>query len=42
MVKITYRLEPNVGNAATYARKYLRYRKVSDALDGMWKDFSET
>ena len=39
MVKIKYRLEPDAGNAATYARKYLRYRKVSDALDGIWKDF---
>ena len=42
MVKIKHRLEPNSGNAAIYARKYLRYRKVSDALDGIWKDFSET
>jgi L-xylulokinase len=42
MVKIKYRLEPNAGNAAIYARKYLRYQKVSDALDGIWKDFSET
>ncbi len=39
MVKIKYRLEPNPGNAAVYARKYLRYRKVSDALDGVWGDF---
>jgi L-xylulokinase len=39
MMKIKYRLEPNAGNAAVYARKYRRYRKVSDALDGIWKDF---
>jgi L-xylulokinase len=41
MVKITYRLEPDAGNTATYARKYLRYRRVSDALAGIWKDFQK-
>jgi L-xylulokinase len=39
MVKIKFRLEPNEDNAAVYTRKYLRYRKVSDALDGIWKDY---
>ena len=39
MMKIKYRLEPNAGNAAVYARKYRRYRKVADALDGIWKDY---
>jgi L-xylulokinase len=39
MVKITHRLEPDAGMSAVYARKYQRYRKVSDALDGVWKDF---
>jgi L-xylulokinase len=36
MVKIAHRLEPDAGKAAIYARKYQRYRKVSDALEGIW------
>lgn len=36
MVKITHRLEPDAGKAAIYKRKYQRYRKVSDALEGLW------
>ncbi|MGA2547826.1 MAG: FGGY-family carbohydrate kinase [Rectinemataceae bacterium] len=40
MVKIKYRVEPDAGNAAIYAKKYARYRKVSEALDGLWQDFS--
>ncbi len=41
MVRIKYRLEPDAGVVAGYASKYRRYRKVSDALEGVWKDFSE-
>ncbi len=40
MVTINHRLEPDPARAEMYARKYLRYRKVSDALDGIWKDFT--
>jgi L-xylulokinase len=40
MVKIKYRLEPDAENAAIYAKKYALYRKVSEALDGLWKEFS--
>jgi L-xylulokinase len=39
MVKIKHRLEPNAATAPVYARKYLRYRSVSDALNGLWKSF---
>jgi L-xylulokinase len=39
MVKIKYLLEPNATNAEAYARKYQRYLKVSDALDGIWRGF---
>jgi L-xylulokinase len=39
MVRISHRLEPDAGTAAIYARKYQRYRKVSAALDGIWRDF---
>ena len=39
MVKIRRRLEPNAATRATYARKYERYRKISDALDGTWKEY---
>ena len=38
MVKIKYRMEPDVGNAAIYAKKFARYRKVSEALDGLWQN----
>ena len=40
MVTIKHRVEPDAGNAAIYARKYQRYRTVSDALDRLWRDFS--
>ena len=40
MVTIKCRLEPDPACAEIYARKYLRYRKVSEALDGIWKDFA--
>jgi L-xylulokinase len=40
MVKIKYRVEPDAGNAAVYARKYALHKKVSGALDGLWPDFS--
>jgi L-xylulokinase len=39
MVKIKFRLEPDPANRATYARKYQRYRRISDALDDTWKDY---
>ncbi len=39
MVKIKYRQEPEIANAAIYAGKYSLYRKVSEALDGLWKEF---
>jgi L-xylulokinase len=39
MVTITHRLEPDAGKAAAYARKYQRYRKVSEALEGIWGEF---
>ena len=40
MGEIKYRLEPDPARAETYARKYLRYRRASEALDGIWKDFT--
>jgi L-xylulokinase len=40
MVTIAHRLEPDPEKAALYARKYRRYRSVSDALNGVWKDYS--
>ena len=39
MVRISHRLEPDAGKAAIYGRKYERYRKAADALDGIWRDF---
>ncbi|MEI6385154.1 MAG: FGGY-family carbohydrate kinase [Spirochaetota bacterium] len=41
MMKIKYRQEPDPSNAAIYKRKYALYRKVSAALEGLWKDFPE-
>jgi len=40
MVNIKYRMEPDRGNAAVYARKYALHKKVAGALDGLWSDFS--
>jgi L-xylulokinase len=40
MVKIKHRLEPNHENAVIYKQKYNLYKKVSGALDNVWKDFS--
>ncbi len=39
MVKIKCRLEPNRENALIYKQKYDLYKKVSGALDNVWKDF---
>ena len=39
MVTIKHRLEPNPAHRETYARKYRRYRRISDALDGTWKEY---
>jgi L-xylulokinase len=39
MVRISHRLEPDAGKAAVYGRKYERYRKAADALDGIWRNF---
>ncbi len=40
MVKISFRLEPNIENKRIYEKKYQLYRKVSSALKETWKDFS--
>ncbi|MCX7709224.1 MAG: carbohydrate kinase [Clostridia bacterium] len=39
MVKIKFRLEPNAANIPVYEKKYELYKKVSGALQGVWKDF---
>jgi len=40
MVKIKCRLEPNLENASIYEKKYQLYKKVSESLEGVWKDFN--
>lgn len=40
MVKIKYRLEPDPENDTIYDRKFELYKRVSGALDGLWKEFS--
>ena len=39
MVNIKCRIEPNKTNIPIYEKKYELYKKVSDALSGVWKDF---
>ena len=39
MVKIKCRLEPDSVNYPAYDKKYELYKKVSEALDGLWKEF---
>lgn len=39
MVKIKCRIEPNPENFKTYEKKIELYKKISDSLDNMWKDF---
>jgi L-xylulokinase len=39
MVKIKCRIEPNIENYPIYDKKYKLYKKVSEAIDGVWKDF---
>ncbi len=39
MVKVKTRLEPNSDNFITYEKKFALYKKVSGALDGLWKEF---
>jgi L-xylulokinase len=40
MVKIKCRLEPNAANVPLYDTKYKLYKKVTGALDDIWKDFN--
>jgi L-xylulokinase len=39
MVKIKSRIEPNPANFPAYEKKFALYKKVSGALDGIWKEF---
>ena len=39
MVKVKCRIEPNSANYPAYDKKYKLYKKVSEALDSIWKDF---
>jgi L-xylulokinase len=39
MVRIKARVEPNPANAPIYDRKLELYKKVSGALEGLWKSF---
>ena len=39
MVRVKARLEPNPANAPVYDRKLELYKKVSGALEGLWKSF---
>jgi len=39
MVRVKARLEPNSANAAVYDKKLELYKKVSRALEGLWKNF---
>jgi L-xylulokinase len=38
MVKLGARYEPDAAAAAVYRRKYAQYRRVSAALEGIWKE----
>jgi hypothetical protein len=39
MVKVKCRLKPDSANFPVYDKKYELYKKVSEALDGIWKDY---
>lgn len=39
MVNIKLRLEPNPNNIPAYEKKFELYKKISGALQGLWKDF---
>lgn len=39
MVKIKETIYPNIENKETYEKKYKLYKKVSETLDGLWKEF---
>jgi L-xylulokinase len=39
MVKVRYRLEPDPEKTRIYREKFERYKRVSEALDGLWKGF---
>ena len=39
MVKIKARIEPNPANFKAYEKKFALYKKVSGALDELWKEF---
>lgn len=38
MVRVKCRIEPNPENYSAYDKKYAHYKKVSGALDDLWKD----
>lgn len=38
MVKVKYRVEPNISKKDIYQKKYTNYRKVVDALNSVWQD----
>lgn len=40
MIKIKCHLEPNPANFTIYESKYKLYKKVSDAMDCVWKEFN--
>jgi L-xylulokinase len=40
MVKMKCRIEPNPANFSVYEKKFTLYKKVSDTLDNLWKDFN--
>ena len=40
MVKMKCRIEPNTDNFPVYDKKYALYKKVSESLDPLWKDFN--
>jgi L-xylulokinase len=40
MVKIKCRIEPNATNVSIYEGNYALYRKVSESLEIVWKDFA--
>jgi L-xylulokinase len=39
MVDVMYTAKPDPAKKAIYDKKYVRYRKVIDALDGVWDDW---
>lgn len=41
MVDVLYTAVPDPEKAEAYNKKYARYRKVIDALDGIWDDYME-